>query len=909
MSQTSYISRYRPAVLAITGVAAACGIYVLYTVYADGPNKGALHRSNAIHRPRGDSHRRPIIDWIQPSEDAPLGTLRVRMGHRGMQQPITLGVIATGDLSRLFGIPIDPVFQEDLNVAAVQCLLEACFNAREQDQQEPFQQMRLGGLAGGLISRNMEMIQIFKHRILTVLPSVSMEQIDLAITKFTNSAAFRTPNESSSDGEDATYADTEDVDGLDASDTEPSQGLKGLLYHIAETDAKRKAYEHHGIHCEECSERPIRGVRWTCLNCPDFDLCSTCEANTTHIKTHVFAKIKIPLPVLSQPTKNYPIWYPGDPRRIHPHLPPALKKRLQEQYDFEGPQIDANYDQFTCISNVPWADDPNKIKGAIDRRAFNEALTSERWPVRFKPNAIYDRMFSFYDANNDGLIGFEEFLSGIAYLRGPKRYTPLRRAIEGFDIDADGYVDRKDFIRLFRAKHEIQKLIINDMVEGNENELTQSAMPTLRSSQPISSVFNMEEIPRGENRPRTNKLLDQYGDAEPMPGADTIIDDNKGWSGEANGRLRRPIRPQERLQQHLSRFGDTLDGPPNEVDGVRDNHGTSQGNGIDEYSRRTNGQDVPSSSRDEFNIGFGTDFDQDDDPPLNQDILWQVVEDGFHEMLDPLFKAKEREHEEVVNTREERRKWRKEIDEVTRKRKHKQALQEELSNGAAMDPLMATAMSSFDRVSIPRTRPNGINGTSGPATSGNMVSTDTESLARHEADIAQRPLEELLDATGYSVNSDGFVHDDSEARSDGFADVNSNGTVNEQQALNPSPEEQQSFSSRDPNHSIVSPSDLSQDPTMPQNRPNTPSQIRSAGQTPTAIEGWKAFAAQELEESKPPSRDRLEHLSLLDEREREIENRGGPGRLSFNEVEDLVKADSSRELRGLVISWLDWASF
>lgn len=109
------------------------------------------------------------------------------------------------------------------------------------------------------------------------------------------------PN-SDSDGSD--FAETE----FNAAPEEPTEGLKGLLYYIAQDDARRKAYEHRGIRCEECGECPIRNTRFHCLNCPDFDLCTVCEGQSLHPKTHIFAKIKIPLPVLSQPIKQYPIW-------------------------------------------------------------------------------------------------------------------------------------------------------------------------------------------------------------------------------------------------------------------------------------------------------------------------------------------------------------------------------------------------------------------------------------------------------------------------------------------------------------------------------------------------------------------------------------------------------------------------
>ena len=197
-------------------------------------------------------------------------------------------------------------------------------------------------------------------------------------------------------------------------------------------------------------------------------------------------------------------------------------------------------------------------------------------------------MFAFYDTNKDGLIGFEEFVSGLAYLRGPKRFTPLSGALQGFDIDGDGYVHRNDFIRLFRAKHEIQKLIINDMIEGQEAELTRSAMDTLRSSQPISSVFSLEEIPRGEDRPRTGKVMDAYGDMQPLPGTKTILDNNEGWPDEHDGQPRVPRRPHDQLQHHSSRFQEMLSSPSNEPN----DHGDGQ---------RKNGEE-PSKTDDEQHI-------------------------------------------------------------------------------------------------------------------------------------------------------------------------------------------------------------------------------------------------------------------------------------------------------------------
>ena len=847
--------------------------------------------------------------------DAPLGILVVTRGHVDFERNLSEdGALTSGEVCQYLQLPNDPALQWRLNVAAVRSVLQACFLAHSPEQQRRLANLGLVGLSLALAERDIDGVRGYSNRITTLLPDTSMEEINEAISNFYDSDAYRERDISSSDNEEMTYAETEDVDGLDGTDTEPSHGLKGLLYHIAETEAKRKAYEHRGIHCEECGERPIRGVRWHCLNCPDFDLCSTCEANTDHTKTHVFAKIKIPLPVLSQPTKEYPLWYPGDPRKSHSPLKPALKKRLQEENNFDGPQMDANYDQFTCIANVPWHNDPNEIKAAIDRRAFNRALTSERWPQRFRPNAVYDRMFAFYDTNSDGLIGFEEFVSGLAYLRGPKRYIPLRRALQGFDIDGDGYIDRSDFIRLFRAKHEIQKLIINDMVEGQETDQTRGAMETLRSSQPISAVFSMEEVPRGEDRPRNGKVMSPYGDMQPLPGTKTILEDDEGWKDvraeEQRRRNRNDARrpPHERLQHRLSRFEEILS-PTNGLDGQGED---TENETVDELARpqpnhvhgpRTSSNEHPSTTE----PSSGAD---NEDEPLNSDILWQIVEDGFHEMLDPMFQAKEQQDQEVLDTRVERQTWRREITEAARRREEKKALQEELSNGAMIDPLMATAMVSNSAANLTTRRdprPNTNVRTQA------MVPTDAESLARREAEIAQLPLDELLNEIGYSrVDVDGT--DGDRQALDELLSGEPNGTVLEHEGSITAEARPQGLSSEPQvsTYSVVSSSDLSQDPTMPQNRPNAigmPQSTDGAKKWRTWSENQASQSTSRVIESKPPSSERLEHLSLLDEREDKLKARSGPGRLSYDEVEELVNADDSRELRGLVISWLEWASF
>lgn len=301
----------------------------------------------------------------------------------------------------------------------------------------------------------------------------------------------------------------------DVSPTREGQNLLNLLYHIAEDQARRDGYIHRGVTCNSCGAMPIQGIRYRCANCIDYDLCETCEAMQVHIKTHLFYKVRIPAPFLGNPRQSQPVWYPGKPAMLPRSLPRPLAKRLMKETSFENTELDALWDQFRCLANYEWADDPNKLYMAIDRKTFDRCFvpnTSIRPPP---PSLIYDRMFAFYDTNGDNLIGFEEFLKGLASLNNKSNDERLRRVFRGYDIDNDGFVERKDFLRVFRAYYALSRELTRDMVAGMEDEFLEGgARDVVLGSQPISSAFP-GSIPSGEaSRIGEGKRVNQEGDME-----------------------------------------------------------------------------------------------------------------------------------------------------------------------------------------------------------------------------------------------------------------------------------------------------------------------------------------------------------------------------------------------------------
>ncbi|BGP23505.1 zinc finger, ZZ-type protein [Rhodotorula toruloides] len=64
--------------------------------------------------------------------------------------------------------------------------------------------------------------------------------------------------------------------------------------------SKESFVRHHNIVCDGCQKNPVVGVRYKCMHpsCPDYDLCSVCEAlpNPIHPRDHLLLKIRSPLP-------------------------------------------------------------------------------------------------------------------------------------------------------------------------------------------------------------------------------------------------------------------------------------------------------------------------------------------------------------------------------------------------------------------------------------------------------------------------------------------------------------------------------------------------------------------------------------------------------------------------------------
>lgn len=89
--------------------------------------------------------------------------------------------------------------------------------------------------------------------------------------------------------------------------------LRLTVHKVAKTPAApaADAVSHDNVACDGCQQVPIRGIRYKCGMCPNFDLCEKCEGTVEHDPDHIFVKIRKPVPIgygVRRPLLRDPRW-------------------------------------------------------------------------------------------------------------------------------------------------------------------------------------------------------------------------------------------------------------------------------------------------------------------------------------------------------------------------------------------------------------------------------------------------------------------------------------------------------------------------------------------------------------------------------------------------------------------------
>jgi Ca2+-binding EF-hand superfamily protein len=679
------VSRYRPAILVIAGAAAAYATYLVYTISQVSPSDG-LHRSNAVRRPHARQRRRTSQGERLSALAAELPAMS-EFNYNGVRIP--------------FGFR-DLISRTQLHEVVVQQHPEYTAEQVEAEIDRLYDNF-LAGLFMQIFPRRApsgDEVEIMarwvadRHSDQILQPTTAVERVAARhIFMLENTVRPAVDGTQSVAATELSWGSDDDTEG-EAIDSD-GQTLQRTLYHIAEDRARQEGVVHRGITCNSCDEKPIRGIRWHCANCADFDLCSNCEATNSHTRTHIFYKIRVPAPYLGI-AKQEPL-YPGKPHVMTSSIPSVLKKRLVAETELEAEEIDALWEQFTCLAGTEWMTDPNNVGWAIDRRAFNHAFVPRYKSFVAAPNLIYDRIFSYYDSDKNSLIGFEEWIKGIDGMHATDPQVKSKIIFNGYDIDGDGYISRKDILRIFRAYYAIEQEATRDYIaEITEDLSVRNALDIICTGQALGSAFMPHGgAPNDSANPRLReKDQDDLANTEPvlqedhpdtvereavLVAADTHTIARQGVTQSDHSRVvtdrwaRRQfyideeeglVRPEGAEDDMASREEDVID-PIIQTD---DSESTSnRPNARSRWSRsssRVRFQDdldmetrsnASTSSRPVGERWGGYEIPEPE-KDLGKEVLYQITQQGFNELLDPIFEEKENNAMDAYATRSERRK-------------------------------------------------------------------------------------------------------------------------------------------------------------------------------------------------------------------------------------------------------------
>jgi hypothetical protein len=476
---------------------------------------------------------------------------------------------------------------------------------------------------------------------------------------------------------------------------ENGEALKVLIYHIAEDQNRQHTIIHRGIACDGCGMSPIRGIRWKCLNCRDCDFCSDCEANDPHNKTHLLVKIKIPAPFIDE-WEPKDVAYPGGigwDRNNHnfPTLIATLKK-LGRDTKMERLQLEAYFEQFISIANTVWEEDPNGIKLAINRIAFDKTFFPQVSSGSSSgSNIVYDRMFHFW-ANNDNLIGFEDFVTKIERFQDTNQRLQL--IFEAVDIDGDGYVSRKDFLHIFTVKYQIQSQLARRHLALSMSE-RQKRVRYANLDKPLNHILSTisemgDSEPYERHTPAVGKRPDQFGETRhSLPLVADVPDEidiglllkdmvpaslstDEIISGQAQ--LGQDVELWLKTRREALETDEDESPPPTAENGSKAD---------DEVYFSMNGYNLPAERSNS-----------------TKEILYQSMRDGMNELLDPMFVQREQLALEILRTKVERKKWRIEIDEYRVGKQPLPEVQSELSPKTNGNPGNRHSSNFYEKSSI-----------------------------------------------------------------------------------------------------------------------------------------------------------------------------------------------------------------
>jgi hypothetical protein len=186
-------------------------------------------------------------------------------------------------------------------------------------------------------------------------------------------------------------------------------------------EKKENVVVHDGIMCDVCKVHPIVGVRYKCVICNDFDLCSKCEATeNAHPSGHALLKIKV-----KKEVHMNGVWRCQNSNPVKPQESKKIKKEMK---------LSQHHKLFAkFIEHVTVPDRSYLCPGTVREKVWRIQNTGATWPAGVKIGL---------------LSGAKEMISS----KSLEKPLPIVKSGEQVDVKVDVLVPEKAgrYIAYFR---------------------------------------------------------------------------------------------------------------------------------------------------------------------------------------------------------------------------------------------------------------------------------------------------------------------------------------------------------------------------------------------------------------------------------------------------------------------------
>jgi len=149
---------------------------------------------------------------------------------------------------------------------------------------------------------------------------------------------------------------------------------------------------HSTVTCDKCGTFPIVGIRYKCMECPNYDLCEKCEESKYLEHEHNFLKVRKPLQKTGDIYKVIDIDISQIPINLENLQRPEILEEIRNLIKFEEPVLQRS--EFDPLETVASENTTTKGENINDFNDINQIIenTSVENQLSFDEEVINDHI-------------------------------------------------------------------------------------------------------------------------------------------------------------------------------------------------------------------------------------------------------------------------------------------------------------------------------------------------------------------------------------------------------------------------------------------------------------------------------------------------------------------------------------